>query len=151
MHGFKVAFRISGQVVNSPSEELLRMLMLLYADDLVLLAPSRSDLTLEELERITRKWGMMVNYPKTEAVVFGLPAATAASKIQVGSSSVAVKPHFKYVGSIVQADGGQDRDDGPPQRPRWPVTSYIYIIGVFSLVFLLFYRAHSLVYSVSLY
>ena len=49
------------------------------------------DLTtaLEELERITRKWGMVVNYPKTEAVVFGLPAATAtaaAAKIQVGSS-----------------------------------------------------------------
>ena len=54
---------------------------------------------------------MMVNYPKTEAVVFGLPAATAAAaKIQVGSSSVAVKPQFKYVGSIVQADGGQDRE-----------------------------------------
>ena len=29
VHGFKVAFRISGQVVNSPSEELLSMLMLL--------------------------------------------------------------------------------------------------------------------------
>ena len=54
MHGFKVAFRISGQVVDSPSKELLSMLMLLYADDLVLLAPSRSDLktALEELERI---------------------------------------------------------------------------------------------------
>ena len=73
MHGFKVAFRISGQVKTSPSEELLSMLMLLYADDLVLLAPSRSDLktALEELERITREWGMAVNYPKTEAVVFG--------------------------------------------------------------------------------
>ena len=36
---------------------LLSMLMLLYVDDLVLLAPSRSDLTtaLEELERITRR------------------------------------------------------------------------------------------------
>ena len=45
MHDFDVAFRISSQVVNSPSEELLSMLMLLYADDLVLLAPSRSDLT----------------------------------------------------------------------------------------------------------
>ena len=38
-----------------------------------------------------------------------MPAATAAAKIQVGSSSVAVEPQFKYVGSIVQADGGQDR------------------------------------------
>ena len=114
MHGFKVAFRISGQVINSPSEELLNMLMLLYADDLVLLAPSRPDLktALEELERITRKWGMAVNYPKTEAMVFGLPAATAtaATTIQVGSNSVAVKPQFKYVGSIMQADGGHDKE-----------------------------------------
>ena len=58
---------------------------------------------------------MAVNYPKTEAVVFGLPAATAATKIQVGSNHVAVKPQFKYVGSIVelwrvQADGGQDKE-----------------------------------------
>ena len=75
------------------------MLKLLYADDLVLLAPSRSDLktALEDLERITREWGIVVNYPKTEAVVFGLPAATAAAAatIQVGSDSVAVKPQFK--------------------------------------------------------
>ena len=88
VHGFKVAFRISGQVVNSPTEELLSMLMLLYVDDLVLLAPSRSDLktALEELERITREWGMVVNYPKTKAVVFGLPAAATAATIQGGSN-----------------------------------------------------------------
>ena len=63
----------------------------------MLLAPSRSDLktALEELERITREWGMVVTYPKSEAVVFGLPAAVAAATIQVGSNSVAVKPQFK--------------------------------------------------------
>ena len=44
--------------------------MLLYVDGLVLLAASSSDLKtgLEELERVRRKWGMAVNYPKTEAV-----------------------------------------------------------------------------------
>ena len=42
--------------------------------------------------------------------MFGLPAAATAATIQVGSNSVAVKPQFKYVGSIVQADGGQDRE-----------------------------------------
>ena len=103
VHGFKAAFRISGQVVTSPSEELLSMLMLLYRDDLVLLAHNRSDLktALEELERITKEWGMAVNYPKTEAVVFGLPVATTAATttIQVGSNNVAVKPQFKYMGS----------------------------------------------------
>ena len=55
---------------------------------------------------------MVVNYPKTEAVVFGLPAATAAAAttIQVGSNCVAVKPRFKYVGSIVQADRGAGQE-----------------------------------------
>ena len=100
--------------------------MLLYADDLVLLAPSRSDLTtaLEELERITRKWGMVVNYPRTEAVVFGMPAATAAAAtIQVGSNSVAVKPQFKYVGSIVQVAGWRHA-----LRSEWPfIIIIIYI------------------------
>ena len=38
------------------------------------------------------------------------PAAAAAATIQVGSNSMAVKPQFKYVGSIVQADGGQDKE-----------------------------------------
>ena len=91
----------------------------IYADDLVLLAPSRSDLT-TALEELERKWGMVVNYPKTEAVVFGLPDATAAAaaKIQVGSNSVAVKPQFKYVGSIVQADG-----DSPPGGWGWAPSS----------------------------
>ena len=78
---------------------------------LLLLVSCRSifQSALEELERITREWGMAVNYSKTEAVVFGLPAATTAATIQVGSNSVAVGPQFKYVGSIVQAGGGQDK------------------------------------------
>ena len=55
---------------------------------------------------------MVVNYPKTEAVVFRLLAATtaAATTIQVGSKGVAAKLQFKYVGSIVQAGGGQDKE-----------------------------------------
>ena len=70
--------------------------MLLYADGRVLLAPNSSDLktTLKELERVARKWGMAGNYPKTEAVVFALPATTAT--IQVGpNNNVAVMPQFK--------------------------------------------------------
>ena len=54
---------------------------------LLLLVSSRSifQTALEELERITREWSMAINYPKTEAMVFGLPAATTAAMIQVGS------------------------------------------------------------------
>ena len=52
---------LSTGFIDYNSEELLSMLMLLYTDDLVLLAPSRSDLktALKELERITREWGMV--------------------------------------------------------------------------------------------
>ena len=85
VHRYKV-------LVNSPSADLLSMLMLLYANDLVLLAPNSSDLktALEELERVARMWCMAVNYPNTEAAL-GLPAAAAAT-IQVGSNNMAVKP-----------------------------------------------------------
>ena len=80
---------------------------LLYADDLVLLAPSRSDLT-TALEEV-------VNYPKTEAVVFGMPTATAAAAtIQVGSNSVAVKPskaglQIPQGKSVLLQEGGAGR------------------------------------------
>ena len=71
--------------------------MLLYADDLVLLAPSRSDLTtaLEELERITRNEevghggqlpqdrGSGVWPAYSSQLSFSLPAAATAATIQV--------------------------------------------------------------------
>ena len=40
VRGFKVAYRINGELV-SPTEGLLNALMLLYADDRVLLAPEQ--------------------------------------------------------------------------------------------------------------
>ena len=40
MRGFKVAYLINGELV-SPTEGLLNALMLLYADDRVLLAPEQ--------------------------------------------------------------------------------------------------------------
>ena len=39
MRGFKVAYRINGELVSPTEDLLLNTLMLLYADDLVLLAP----------------------------------------------------------------------------------------------------------------
>lgn len=68
MRGFKVAYRINGKLV-SPTEGLLNALMLLYADDLVLLAPdSRSlEAALLVLDQVARKWAMSVNYAFPEA------------------------------------------------------------------------------------
>ena len=124
VRGFKVAYRINGELV-SPTEGLLNALMLLYADDLVLLAPdSRSlEAALLVLDQVARKWAMSVNYDKTIGVVVTPPTAatqgdqpasavitTAPPGIQVGPNRVEIQGHFKYLGSITQGNGGQDRE-----------------------------------------
>ena len=43
---------------------------------------------------VARKWGMAINYPKTEAMMHTQPATSAATTIQVGSNSLAVRPQF---------------------------------------------------------
>jgi len=126
VRGFKVAYRINGEMV-SPSEDLLMALMLLYADDLVLISPDSQSLesALRVLDQVARRWGMSVNYDKTIGVVVTPPtaanqgdqpataSATAAAlppPIRVGSNHVEIQGHFKYLGSITQGNGGQDRE-----------------------------------------
>ena len=95
--------------------------MLLYADDLVLLAPDSQ--SLEAALQGARKWAMSVNYDKTIGVVVTPPTAatqgdqpspavtTAAPPgIQVGPNRVEIQGHFKYLRSIMQGNGGQDRE-----------------------------------------
>jgi hypothetical protein len=132
VRGFTVAFRINGQLVAAPvgNPSLLALLMLLYADDMVLLAPSAAALhvALLALERITCDWGMAINYDKTKIVVFSPPhtaapstAAAAQQPTQQQPSSqhaacalqagtVAEVSHFSYLGSIAESGCQQERE-----------------------------------------
>jgi hypothetical protein len=73
--GFTVAFRINGRLVTPPDDcsELLQLLMLLYADDMVLFAPDATALQAALLifERVACDWGLTVNYGKTKVMVVG--------------------------------------------------------------------------------
>ena len=75
------------------------------------------------LDQVARKWAMSVNYDKTIGVVVTPPTAatqgdqpastvttTAPPGIQVGPNRVEIQGHFKYLGSITQGNGGQDRE-----------------------------------------
>ena len=75
MRGFKVAYRINGELVSPTEDLLLNTLMLLYADDLVLLAPDSQSLeaALLVLDQVARMWAMSVNYDKTIGVVVTPP------------------------------------------------------------------------------
>ena len=135
--GFGVAFRINRQLVPLPSigDTDMAMLMLLYADDMVLLADSSAGLlkALLILEQTAGEWGMALNYDKTKVVVFGSgdqqqqhqqeqqqqqqqqPAVgrqQQAAEVFTTLHQGQVKhvDHFRYLGSVVAASGQQERE-----------------------------------------
>ena len=96
--------------------------MLLYADDLVLLAPDSQSLetALLVLDQVARKWAMSVNYDKTIGVVVTPPTAatqggqpasavmTAAPPgIQVGPNRVEIQGHFSTWAASRKGTGGR--------------------------------------------
>ena len=85
--GYRMAYRIDGSLVAPPQcDGTLHLLLLLYADDVVLLAPDQHSLrtSLLHLERIAAMWGMAVNHEKTKVLVCapdeGEAAAAAAAE-----------------------------------------------------------------------
>lgn len=88
---------------------LLRLYLLLYADDLVLLSRSREGLQqqLQALEAFCGAKGMEVNLSKTEAVVFR-PAGTAFQQDwhwQCKGAPVPISQEFRYLGIIFHDEG----------------------------------------------
>jgi len=112
--GVSFAYRINGQLVSPPShaDTHTSILLLLYADDLVLLADSAEDLglALRVLEEIAACWGMCLNYGKTEAVVFGAQSAPEPAPIQLQHGQVKWSTHFRCLGSIVEHTVQQQRE-----------------------------------------
>ena len=91
--GFRVAYRLGGSLIRAPDNEEseLSAILLMYADDLVLLTTSELHLesALEILVTIATKWGMKLNYDKTKLMSLisraSVPHAThtSPSPIQV--------------------------------------------------------------------
>jgi Reverse transcriptase (RNA-dependent DNA polymerase) len=111
--GVRVGYQMDGQLTAPPGEcaDWATILALLYADDLVLLATSLEDLqrALTILERITREWGLQLNYSKTKAMMFGPDPPPTAPIILLGGE-VDFVPHFRYLGGVISADGGMDQE-----------------------------------------
>jgi len=116
--GFKLAFRIQGELIPAPAvgDCQRALLLLLYADDLALMADSADGLrtALLVLESAAVEWGMQLNYGKTEVVVFGAAAGNAdgqaATHITLNGGRVAHVDHFRYLGSIQEDTAQQERD-----------------------------------------
>ena len=74
--GFQIAYNIPGEGVRPAAGGVRDLAMLLYADDLVLLAPSLEALTaaLDVLEEVAAEWGLTINHDKTEVMIIQPPA-----------------------------------------------------------------------------
>jgi hypothetical protein len=115
--GVRLAFRMHEgrlQQAPGPGDSLLSLLMLLYADDLVLLADSEAALqtALQQLEATAADWGMQLNAAKTEAVAFGLRQEQRAQlqPLQVAGGQVGWVDSFNYLGSLQSASGQQEQE-----------------------------------------
>lgn len=113
VQGVKVAFRANGQLMSAPDQGDLTMfvLMLLYADDLVLLADTGAAVqqALRLLESTATEWGMQLNYGKTVVVRFGGDEA-APAELQLAGGTVKTNTEFRYLGSLTVHSGQVEQE-----------------------------------------
>ena len=96
------AMRAKQHLLDAPSLDGLRLLALLYADDLALGSTSLAGLQaqLDVLHDYARRWGLTVNVEKTKAVIFraaSTPVCSNPSLLYDGESIDFVES-FKYLG-----------------------------------------------------
>ena len=130
-HGYPIASDANG-ILSPPTPPRARpnatphrICFLLYADDLVLLSPTREGLTalLRRLEEVSSAWAMTINYSKTEAIHFHPssthrpppgptptppsppPQSTLPPPIRLRLGTVKFVHQFVYLGSTFTADG----------------------------------------------
>lgn len=120
--GFTVAYRIGGVLMDpGPYDQELQILLLMYADDIVLLAEDGSSLhaMLQVLAEVTQQWGMEINYKKTKIMVFDPQADAQTGPPQQPTRAhpacdlhplLARVFHFKYLGSTMDCTAAPERE-----------------------------------------
>ena len=94
--------RSSGLEFETHDDEMfvyLRLIVLLYADDMVLLAGNESDLqrTLNEFDQYCKTWKLNVNIDKTKVVIFGA-RKTDSFHFNLGDKTIEITDKYKYLG-----------------------------------------------------
>ena len=97
VRGYTVAYRIDGRLTAPPRcDAALHLLMLLYADDVVLLAPTATALrtALVAMERTASSWGMQLSHAKTQVMVCAPDAAwtEATTAAEEAAATAAAAP-----------------------------------------------------------
>ena len=94
-------------VVDEELDIYLKLYVLLYADDTIILAESASDLqtALSSLNEYCIQWDLKVNISKTNVVIFSRGKVTKYPTFKIGENVVEVKPEYVYLGVTFNYNG----------------------------------------------
>jgi hypothetical protein len=91
--------------------------LLMYADDMVLLAEEEGELNhyIQVLEAVTQRWGLTINVRKTKIwhgswKTPGTVSATQAPVVSIRGETVEEVEEFKYLGSTLADSGGIEKE-----------------------------------------
>ena len=94
-------------VIDEELDIYLKLYVLLYADDTIILAESASDLqsALSGLREYCVQWDLKVNISKTNVVIFSRGKVKKYPTFKIGEHFVEVKPEYVYLGVTFSYNG----------------------------------------------
>ena len=97
IHNFAAGIHVDSQNVDLPI--YFRLLVLLYADDTVILCSNAKDLqcTLDKFHKYCTVWKLKVNIEKTKILIFGARKTTQCL-FCLGSDVIEITNKYKYLG-----------------------------------------------------
>ena len=93
--------------VENELETFMKLYVLLYADDIVVLAESANELqlALNKLNEYCQKWSLSVNVTKTKIVIFSRGKVRKYPRFTLGCNEIEVKDDYVYLGVTFNYNG----------------------------------------------
>ena len=108
---YKCRGKLIGERTRSPSS--LSLTELLFADDAAAVGTTRESMerAAHVLEEVTSEWGLSVSVAKTKQLVAGVDCEESdLQPINIRGGTIETVTKFKYLGSIIEANGSVQRE-----------------------------------------
>jgi len=105
--GLSVVNKLATDKLDDSMSDFLKLYILLYADDTVLLAESAEDLqkSIDLMEVYCNQWKLNINISKTKITIFSRGKIRKIPKFHFGETHLEVTDHYKYLGLIFNFNG----------------------------------------------
>ena len=93
--------------IENELETFMKLYVLLYADDTIILAESATELqvAMNELNQYCQKWSLSINATKTKIVIFSKGKVRKYPLFYLGYEEIEVKDHYVYLGVTFNYNG----------------------------------------------